>query len=275
LTARRGPAPLSDAVISAMGHLVDDSQVEPKRQPSHWDLNQQFEKAGLPDPTKDGPPQGKRKRVQSVLNWALEHDEIAGEKLVGLLLASIRGAGGFREGSPNYVGEDSIRNAAEVFRSEGFQLSPDGQLLQDLLDNLTGVQLTEALGAYVRRARRGALDAALVTSTGKDLAEATAAHVLVERMGTYPTTQNFPTLLGQAYVSLGLCYDAGDQSPALDRLDAALYQAACAVNTLRNKEGTGHGRPFLPNITHSQARRAVQIMGIIAERLLTGLKASQ
>ena len=272
---KRGAAPLSDPVISAMGHLVDDSQVEPKRQPSHWDITQQIERAGLPDPTQNGPPQGKRKRVQAALNWALEHDEVAGEKLVGLLLASIRGAGGFRQGSPNYVGEDAINSATEVFRSEGFQLRPDGELLQDLLDNLTGEQLTSALRAYVKRARRGAADAALVTSTGKDLLEATAAHVLVERMGSYPTTENFPTLLGQAYVELGLCHKPQDQSPALDRMDAALYQAACAANTLRNKQGTGHGRPFPSTVTHSQARRAIQVMGIVAERLLVRLEQGE
>lgn len=275
MPAKRGPAPLSDAVISAMGHLVDDSQVEPKRQPSHWDISQQIQRAGLPDPTKDGPPQGKRKRVQAVLSSALEHNEVAGEKFVGLLLASIRGAGGFREGSPNYVGEDAIKNAAEVFRSEGFQLRPDGELLQDLLDNLTGEQMTTALRAYVKRARRGALDAALVTSTGKDLVEATAAHVLVERMGSYSTVENFPTLLGQAYVALGLCYEAKDQSPALDRIDAALYQAACAANTLRNKQGTGHGRPFPSTVTQAQARRAIQVMGVVAERLLLCLKSGK
>jgi len=35
----------------------------------------------------------------------------------------------------------------------------------------------------VRRAKRGAADAALVTGTGKDLLEAVAAHVLQQRYG--------------------------------------------------------------------------------------------
>lgn len=50
---------------------------------------------------------------------------------------------------------------------------------------------------YLRRA------AALMTGTGKDLLEATAAHILVERNGSYPQT-NFPGLLGQAFVALGM-----------------------------------------------------------------------
>lgn len=272
MPAKRGPAPLSDAVIYAVGYLVDDSQAESKRRPSHSDLDQQIQRAGLHDPTKGGPPLGKRKRVQAVLSWAIEHDVASGEKLVRLLLDAIRAAGGFRSDSANYVGEEAIANATAIFHSEGFQLRPDGELLQNLLDNLSGSQMTEALQAYVRRAKRGALDAALVTSTGKDLVEATAAHVLFERMGATPKTQNFPTLLGQAYSNLGMSYDATSTAAALDRIDAALYQAACAVNTLRNKEGVGHGRPFLSSVTLSQAHLAIEVMGIVAERLLAMLK---
>jgi hypothetical protein len=272
LPAKRGPAPLSDAVIYAVGYLVDDHQAEVKRRPSHSDLNQQITRAGVHDPTKDGPPLGKRKRVQAVLSLAMEQDVAGGEKLVRLILESVRAAGGFRKDSPNYAGDDAIASAADVFRSEGFHLQPDGELLQNLLDNLSGSHMTEALQAYVRRAKRGALDAALVTSTGKDLVEATAAHVLVERMGAYPRTQDFRTLLGQAYSNLGMSFEATPQAAALDRLDAALYQAACAVNTLRNKEGVGHGRPFLSGVTLPQAHTAIEVMGIVAERLLAVLK---
>jgi hypothetical protein len=273
--AKRGPAPLSDAVAYAVAALVDDSQVEQKRKPTHSDIDQVITKVGLSDPTKAGPPAGKRKRVASVLSFAMEHDEERGEKFVSALLAIIRGAGGFRTESANYVGDEAIQSAIDVFRAEGFQLRPDGELLQDLLDNLTGAALTDALKAYIRRAKRGVLDAALVTSTGKDLVEATAAHVLMERQGSYPTTTNFPTLVGQAYLNLGLAFEAGAGATPIDRLDAALYQAACAVNTLRNKEGAGHGRPFVSSVTDPQARLAIETMGIVAERLLNALREAR
>jgi hypothetical protein len=155
-----------------------------------------------------------------------------------------------------------------VFRAEGFTLTSEGDLLQELLDSLSGVKLTEALRTYVRRAKRGAGDAALVTGTGKDLLEATAAHVLEQRTGTYPSTVNFPTLLAQAYMNLGICYDSTGAKTPQQRIDAALYASACAVNGLRNKEGTGHGRPFLPGVTNSQSKTAIELMGIVAERLL-------
>ena len=40
------------------------------------------------------------------------------------------------------------------------------------------------------------------------------------------------------------------------------------INTMRNKLGTGHGRPWLPNITDTEARAAIQFMGTIAEWML-------
>jgi hypothetical protein len=88
----------------------------------------------------------------------------------------------------------------------------DGDLRLRLLDSLTGLELPDALDAYVRRAKRGAADAALVTGTGKDLLEAVAAYALQQRYGSYPATSNFPTLLGQVFVALGL---ATPQDPAM------------------------------------------------------------
>jgi Abortive infection C-terminus len=56
-----------------------------------------------------------------------------------------------------------------------------------------------------------------------------------------------------------------------ERFDLALYDLACAVNKLRNRQGTGHGRPFVATVTDEVARSAVQSMGIIAGRLLSAI----
>jgi Abortive infection C-terminus len=40
---------------------------------------------------------------------------------------------------------------------------------------------------------------------------------------------------------------------------------------LRNRQGTAHGRPFDASVTPSQARTAVQAMGLVAARLLDAL----
>lgn len=140
-----------------------------------------------------------------------------------------------------------------------------------LLDSLSGKELSKALTAYVRRAKRGALDAALVIGTGKDLLEATAKHVLFVRFGTEPAIANFPTLLAQSFVALNLCIAKDKAVTARERLDAALFELGCAVNVLHNAEGTGHGRPFPPTVTDHEARAAIESMGIIAERMLATL----
>jgi abortive infection Abi-like protein len=273
--AKQASAPLTDTVIAALARLVDDSQSPTgSRQPSHSEIEDQFRRADLmqADPVNQtGRPIGKAKRTRGVLHWAIENDIEKGERFVYLLVALVRGVGGFREGSSNFVGADAIQDLREAFSSEGFNLAETGELLPVVLDTLSGIALTDALKAYVRRARRGVLDAALVTGTGKDLVEAVAAHVLVQRFGNYSESANFPTLLGQAFVAAGLCAMKKASPTAQEQMDLALYELACAVNRLRNRDGTGHGRPFLATVTQAQARTAVQSMGLVAARLMDAL----
>lgn len=265
--------PLSDAVITTMARLVDDSQEEMSRQPTHSELEHEFQRAGVMagDPNREGKPVGKAKRVRGVLSWAIEHQPEAGERLVYLLVSMIRAKGGFRPDSANYVGAEAITDAQGTFREEGFDLGMDGSLSRLLLDKLSGRDLTKALRNYVRRAKRGADDAALVTGTGKDLVEATAKHVLIERFGQDGGVTNFPTLLGQAFIAVDLAHERKAGQAAHERVEAALFERACAVNSLRNREGTGHGRPFLPGVTEKQAKTAIESMGIVAETLLDAL----
>jgi hypothetical protein len=275
--AIRGP--LSDSIIVATAHLVHDAQAE-TREPSHSDLTYEIERAGLAsvDPNASGKPLGKAKRVRTVLNWAYEHDSASGERLVAGLISHIRGCGGFRETSSNFVGLEAIQNARAAFAAEGYDLGLDGDLRPRVLDGLSEAQLSEALRAYVRRAKRGSEDAALVAGTSKDLLEAVAAHALVKLWGTYPSHTNFPGLLGQAFTALGLATSqdkpvAGE--PAQKGMERALYELGCAVNRLRNRDGTGHGRPFLPSVTADQARSAVESMGVVAEYILNALEKAQ
>jgi hypothetical protein len=265
-------APLSDTIITAVAQLVDDAQAE-RREPSHSDIDYQIDRCGLSfgDPKAQGQHVGKAKRVRAALSWAVEHDFEAGEALVAHLISQIRALGGFRESSQNYVGFEAIRNAVDAFRDEGYELTEGGELRPVVLDNLSGLELTEALQRYVRRAKQGVLDAALVTGTSKDLLEAAAAHILVERYGSYSSGSHFPTLLGQVFVELGLAtpYNPPHTGEAPQKqLEREMYNMGCAINRLRNKEGTGHGRPWLTSVTDAEARMAVEIMGVIAERLL-------
>lgn len=102
------------------------------------------------------------------------------------------------------MGAEVVTDVIDAFASDGYVLTRDGDLRPLLLDSLSGRQLTLALAAYMRRAKRGAMDAALVTGTGKDLVEAVAKHVLVTKFNAEPTVTNFPTLLAQAFMAVGL-----------------------------------------------------------------------
>lgn len=275
-TTGRQRAPLSDAIVVAVSKLVADAQTE-RRDPSHDDLRFQFNRAGLAagDPNQQGQTIGKAKRVRAVLTWALENAPSKGEELVAGLISTIRGCGGFNPQSPHYVGADPIASAVAAFREEGFSLGLDGVLTPVALDNLHGAELTGALRAYVQRAKRGVADAALLVGTGKDLLEATAKHVLIERMGHEPGQMDFPTLLGRAFYILGLATPQEPPQPGEHprrRIERALYEAGCAVNTLRNREGTGHGRPWLPSVKPHEARMAVEIIGLVSEYLLIALR---
>ncbi len=266
-------APLSDSVITAVAQLVDDAQSNGYRDPSHSDIDFEVSRWQLAagDPKGQGQRVGKAKRVRAILSWALEHSPEAGEAFVAALISRVKGHGGFRPTSQNFVGVEAIQNAIDVFRTEGYLLSDDGELQPAVLENLAGIKLTQALQAYVRRAQRGVRDAALVTGTGKDLLEATAAHVMKERYPDYHVPGNFPTLLGQAFIELGLETTATKAQPGESpqkEVERAMYALACSINHLRNKEGTGHGHPWLTSVTEAQAKRAVAMMGIIAETLL-------
>jgi hypothetical protein len=265
-------APLSDSVIFAVARLVDDAQ-SGTREPSHSDLEFLINRARLSagDPKAQGQLVGKAKRIRGTLSWALENNSSSGEDLIESLLSHLRACGGFRPASPNYVGAEEVSNAIATFRMEGFTLTNDGELQPQILENLSGAELTEALESYIRRAKRGAEDAALLAGTSKDLLEATAAHILIERNGTYSQGANFESLLGMSFVAIGLTtpqHPIQPGEPPQCKAERAMFSLACGINAMRNKLGTGHGRPWLTNITDVEARAAIQFMGTIAEWLL-------
>jgi hypothetical protein len=272
--------PLNDGIAFALSRAVDDSQATVKRDPSHSDLEFLVGKFKLThyDPKASGSPVGKAKRVRSILTSAVENHPEEGARFVEGLIINIRTAGGFRTDSPNYIGEEAFTNLRDAFKSEGFDLASDGELRPAVLDGLEGIALTEALKTYVRRAQKGVEDAALLTGTSKDLLEATAAHVVKEKWPTTAIPHSFPALLGMAFTAVDL---KTPQTPVVNgeppqhRLQRGLYDTACAINTLRNKQGTGHGRPWAATVTPEDARSAVQIMGAVAELLLRSLETKK
>lgn len=266
--------PLSDNVVLAIAHLVDDAQGE-RRDPSHSEIDFEINKAELSaaDP-KAGPPIGKAKKVRMVLTRAMADNPDGAERFAYGIICAVTANGGFRKASPNFVGEDRILNLSSMLKPLGVSLDLDGSLAPMALEGLSGELLTEALAIYVARAKRGIEDAALLTGTGKDLMEAVAAHVVEKVWGRYDPNASFPMLLGQAFTALGMGTTADDQRTAEHpqaNLERRMYELACAINKLRNKQGTGHGRPWVPDVTDEEARASVEFVGVICERLLSEL----
>lgn len=268
--------PVNDTIIYSLARLVDDAQKE-RRDPSHSDIAFQIQRANLnnADPNKDGSPVGKAKRVRSVLNWAIENDIQKAGVFVAGIISSVKSCGGFREGSPNYVGTEAVTDLSSALKPEGFILAADGTISPVALDSLSGKKLTAALRGYVNRAKKGIEDSALVVGTSKDLMEAVAAHAIHELWGSYPSTANFPSLLGQAFTALDMSTpEQGQQKGEHQRcrLERALYETACSVNNLRNKQGSGHGRPWVPDLRPTEVKAAVEVIGVISELILDNLE---
>lgn len=269
--------PITDTVVHAFAQLVDDSGNNGSyREPSHSDIEFQVNAAGLAsfDPKQQGQQIGKAKRVRAVLYEAMTANPVGGSRFAMGLLAKIRACGGFRVGAPNFVGSDAIANAKSACDGVGFALADDGTLSPKVLTALRGPELTDALLGYARRAQRGAEDAALVAGTGKDLLEATAAHVIMTMRGSYPAGANFQALLGMAFIELNLAVpeipEVQGESP-IRAMERGLFVTALGVNRVRNKQGSGHGRPWLPTLTDVEAKAAIESIGTVASYLLAKL----
>ena len=267
--------PLNEGIAIALGNMVDDASGT-LRYPSHSDLDGLTKRAELwlADPKSQNQVVGKRKRIQAVLRYAIDNAPERGRRLVYLLLASVRANGGFRVDSTNFVGREVIVNLAQLFRTEGYVLSTDGEIYPLVLDGLPDKDVTEVLRSYVRRAQRGAEDAGLLLGTAKDLMESVARHVLFIKTGQTQFRQDFPTLLGQAFIQLDMKtpqHKKVPSEPVMADYERSLYDMAIALNRIRNKEGTGHGRLFLPSVGDAAARNAIQCMGVISGYMLDRL----
>lgn len=246
------------------------------RGPSHDEISRMVARAGLSDAERDSPgvnQRGKVKRLRMILAHALDRQPDAGERFVELFVNQIRAYGGFRPGTPEYPGSATVEQLRQAFRRAGFDLDPEGNLRPTVLENLVGIEMTEALSAYVRRAQQGSGDPELLIGTAKNLEEATVRHVLKETMGEYTTTENFPTALYRAFYALDLAgSEAQLNTNPYRALQQALFLLACAVNRLRNDRGDGHGRPEASMATALQGRLSTQSAGLVCELLLTALR---
>ena len=245
---------------------------------SHYVLDRTFERFQLRecDPRRLDPNAGKIKRVREVLTEVAHQDPVKGGRLLLHLIDLLKGAGEF----PRLAQNGALTSLGGALRSAGFSISDDGTIAPLSLDGLSGRELTTALRVYVERARRGDADSPLVAGTAKDLAEATARHVLVERGGSYSESMGFQGTLHNAFAAIGMTPVAPsewqeilkqlDSNPA-QRLQQCVYLTALAANKLRQEEGTGHGRPHEAKISKHDARMAAEVAALTSGAMLDRL----
>lgn len=263
---------LSDEVASAIAPFFDQIG------PSHDELSTLIRRAGLADldPLNGSPgvQVGKMRRVRGILLAAVGVRQAQGDAFVRALIEAARAQGGFRPGDSNYPGAGRVVALRDALRNQGYHLDDDGRLYPIQLEALDGRELTEALRAYVRRARMGGWDPAVVLGTGKSLEEAAARHVLKERTGEYQRNANLPATLYQAFSVLGLSappkavLDTIPPDPR-EALDQAVWLLGVAVNRFRNAEGEGHGRPEAPATTQAEASIVGLAAALVTELLLS------
>lgn len=265
---------VSYEVAAALSQFFDDG-----KGPSHDQLTQSFIQTGLAaaDPMKDGVIIGKAKRVRAVISYAAESDAAAGAKLVPRLVQLMRAAGCFRSDDEHYGGPSAVAALRAALDAAGYDLADDGQLTPKSMEGLSGPQMTAALRTYARRARTAGDDTAARIGAAKELAEAAARHVLVEKLGDYPKSDHFSKTLFDAYELIGLAkppFDAIKTSlagNAWENVEQAVFLLAVAVNRFRNEEGTGHGRPHPTLATEEQSQIAAHASALVTDLLLGAL----
>jgi hypothetical protein len=262
---------LSEEIIVLLPRFVD------QRGPTHDELTRMIDRAGLRgvDPHGTDSNTGKVKRIRAILAHAIDREPKKGEHFVKGFINQVRACGGFRIGSDQCPGAETVTALRSALRHMGFDLDAEGYVRPTLLENLEGAELTEALWSYVRRAQTGAGDSELVIGTAKNLEEATVRHVLKQLSGSYATTghtSHFPVALYQAFDRLGLSGSTSTMdSDPYKALQQGLFLVACAVNRLRNDRGDGHGRPGDTLATMLEGRLSSQAAGLVSELLLSAL----
>lgn len=146
------------------------------------------------------------------------------------------------------------------------QIQKLGQLMKALMKYVGNIQANRLI--------KIAKKILIIEGQERILLEAVSKHVLTIKSISYQTN-SFPFILAQTFMALGMVTSQHSiqQNEAITaKYERALYDLGCAINNMRNKEGTGHGRPFLPLITHEEAYSAIQSIGIISDYMIRKLK---
>lgn len=253
--------------------------------PSHDELDRAVHRAGLTggDPAPGGKSAagvvGKTKRIRHLMLYATDNNPAAGLRLGLHLIDLLRADGAFEPSLDTFSGADKVSRLQAAFGRLGYVLDCDGSVRPTVIDNLSGTELTSILRSYVNRVNLNPDDTPLQIGTGKELDEAAARHVLLERRGEYAVAGHqgsFPNTLANAFSALGLEV-APDLTSHLSKdprlqVHQCIFLLGLAVNRLRNDAGTGHGRPDAPRrstyLSPAESRLVARATALLAGILL-------
>ncbi|WP_345673447.1 abortive infection family protein [Yinghuangia aomiensis] len=191
-----------------------------------------------------------------------------------------------RKGGGDGIAGDDLAELREAFGRDGVRVGDDLRLHTAQVSRLVlhATQLTEPSGihAELERVRRfGAEHVDDAIGAAKQLIEATAKVVLLERGLPVDEREDLPALIKQAQKALHLHPAAlpaatttasPDNAESIRRILGALTSAAIGVAELRNRYGTGHGRLAAPSgLRPRHARFAVGTASTWCELMLDTL----
>ena len=264
-------APLTDDVAGAMAAFFRGGAG-----PSHSDVSRVLTSCGYSDNyvyREDVQGPNKQSRVLSAFG-AAKRNPSRGREMVDGLLGLLRLANLIGTDDPS---EDEIR-LRRALGSSAWYLDDHGHLHAFAgLDVDTGGR--EALDEQLDRLRRSTADPGLLIGQAKDLLESVAKFVLQELGMDVGTKLDFNGVWYLARERLGILPQHVDPdlpgAAAIREIHQSTWRIAEQTNSLRNLQGTGHGRTVPTGVSEELALLVVREACTVAEYMLSLLNRAK
>lgn len=258
--------PISNGVIGALANFTQGG-----KGPEHRKLTQVFESCGCSDSDPFDEmtrTPNKVERITKVGQAALRRPH-AGRKFTEGLIDQLRISNVF--GSERQSYENSIEVLADELKYVGWSLTDDGHL-QPLgrFDLETGGR--PALEEQINRLRHSKEDPGALLGTAKDTIESACKLVLEDNHRYTGANASFSAVLAQTFEVLDMKAGGVDtEQPggkSLRTIYSSSQKIAGEINSLRNDQGSGHGRTLPTGVSVEAARYVVKQAILLTELIL-------
>ena len=269
--------PVSDEVAATLGAFVAGGDG-----PTHSVLTGVFGRAGYGrvapyDRDNLQLQPNKQERVRRTVIAAV-CDPARSRDLVDGLLSQYRAFGFFRpnkDPAAEAIRQERVTAAASAFARVYWELTQQGELRPAGVGAVISTEGRPAIEEQLDRLRRATEDPGLMLGTAKEMLESTAKYVLEEFSVPYTAKTDFDHLWHLARDRLGLIPQSVDTTRAGGEEVREILQSSWSIarmtNTLRNHEGTGHGRTLPTSVTPDIANLVVREACSVAELVLATL----